>query len=460
MTKRYLTIPAVVAGALASTLGLGAASVFAQGTQPTTAELMKQIESLQAKVQNMETQQQTMSTKAVDDTVARVLQDADRRSQLMQMEGFTAGWSNGRFMLGSTDGAFTFMPSLLLQVRSVSNYDSANDGNSSSGFEIARARLGFDGKIFRDWQYMIRWDSGQSDGGGAGSANLADAWIQHSLSDQFSIRTGQFVNPIFREQLVDSGMQLAVDRSLLNSIITGASLTYTEGVALNWNPDTRMDAVVAYTNGANSQNTNFQDFPVGKANFGLVGRFEFAFMGTVNSPNYNQFTSMGDKDESLIMGAAVDWTQAGDTNLVDHTIDIQWNAADGKWALYGAFVGQWINNGGGSGITGVTAVTDNDSYNYGLLVQAGYMLDQNWELFGRYDYMKLDDAIAVGTAAGTADTFNEATFGVNYYFHGHNAKWTADVSWVDNAPQGTTQIGVVSSDDNQFIFRTQLQLML
>ena len=51
MTKRYLTIPAVVAGAL----GLSAASAFAADPQPTTADSMqKQIEALQAQVQQLD----------------------------------------------------------------------------------------------------------------------------------------------------------------------------------------------------------------------------------------------------------------------------------------------------------------------------------------------------------------------------------------------------------------------
>src|SRR5450755_2855495 len=117
MTKRYLTIPAVMAGAL----GLGAAA-RAGDAQPTTAELVKQIDQLQAKVQQMESNQQALTTKAVDDTVTRVLQDADKRSQLMQMEGFTAGWNNGRFAVGSADGESKIMPYLQMQFRSTTNY--------------------------------------------------------------------------------------------------------------------------------------------------------------------------------------------------------------------------------------------------------------------------------------------------------------------------------------------------
>jgi len=104
---------------------------------------------------------------------------------------------------------------------------------------------------------------------------------------------------------------------------------------------------------------------------------------------------------------------------------------------------------------------DDDGYNYGLLVQAGYMLDNNWELFGRYDYTHTDDAIAIGGTGATEDSFHEATFGANYYLHGHNAKFTIDASWLFNgAPTGLTNLGILNSDDNEFVIRTQFQLML
>ena len=98
MTSKYLTIPAVVAGALGS-------AMIARAAEPTTAELMTQIQALQSKVQTLEnTQTQALTSKQVDATVDSVLKDADKRSQLLAMEGFTAGWNDGHFVLGSADG--------------------------------------------------------------------------------------------------------------------------------------------------------------------------------------------------------------------------------------------------------------------------------------------------------------------------------------------------------------------
>ncbi len=71
-------------------------------SQPTTADLMKQVQDLQAKVAQLSTKQDaqaTMSKEELAATVDQVLSDADRRSKMMDMEGFTAGWDNGRFVL-------------------------------------------------------------------------------------------------------------------------------------------------------------------------------------------------------------------------------------------------------------------------------------------------------------------------------------------------------------------------
>jgi hypothetical protein len=106
MTKsKNMAAAALAAGAL----GLGAGMVRA--AEPTTEELMKQIDALQAKVQQLETRQQALNSKDVDATVAAVLRDADKRSELLQMEGFTAGWTKDKgFRLQSADGNWVLHP--------------------------------------------------------------------------------------------------------------------------------------------------------------------------------------------------------------------------------------------------------------------------------------------------------------------------------------------------------------
>ncbi len=87
---------------------------------------MQELTSLREQVRQLEQKQTTQGTK-VDAkqaglTVDQVLQDADRRSQMMQAQGFTAGYSNGKFLIQSEDGNFVLNPQFWLQLRYNINY--------------------------------------------------------------------------------------------------------------------------------------------------------------------------------------------------------------------------------------------------------------------------------------------------------------------------------------------------
>lgn len=444
MTKRYLAIPAA-----ALALALGATS--ARAAEPTTAELMQKIDQLQNKVQQLETQQATTDSKVVDQTVARVLKDADKRSQLMQLEGFTAGYNNGRFMLGSADGQFTLMPMLILQVRNATNIDTSGDDNTENGFNLPNVYFGIDGNAFKDWSYQLLWNSA------SGSMTLECAWVKYAFADQLGVRAGQFVDPVFHEQLTGADHQMAADRTMLNQIITGAEQSFTQGVTLVYTPTDQVSIEAGFTDGVNTGNTSFRDFPNAPTNFGFAGRAEFTAMG--NKAAYRDFTALKNSEDLLVIGIGGDWTQSGDTNNLLHTLDIQWENSTGL-SIYGAYVGQFINNGSGTGLTGVTGGTE-DKFNWGFIAQLGYCFNENWEVFGRYDYTHLDDEIAIGTGGESEDNLHELTGGVNYYFHGHNAKLTVDLTYLpQGAPAGLTNLGILTSDDDEFVIRGQLQLAL
>ena len=99
-----------------------------------------------------------------------------------------------------------------------------------------------------------------------------------------------------------------------------------------------------------------------------------------------------------------------------------------------------------------------DFYDWGFLVQGSYLFTEKLEGFARYDFTKIDDDTL---AAGAEDNVHEITVGVNYYFHRHNVKLTLDGTWLPNgSPIAVKGLGVLASDDNQFIFRGQFQLLI
>jgi len=461
-SKRHFTIP-VVAGAL----GVGGAAMIAQAAEPTTAELQAQIQQLQSKVQQMETQKPAVTANAQQPggsaTIDSVLTDANRRSQLMEVEGMTAGHTggeDGHFVIQSADGNFRLMPMLQLQFRNVTNYteNGKGDGNDQfeNGFEISRAKLELFGNAFTpDLTYDFRWASGENNGGA--SLVLENAYVQWRFSDDWSVRGGQFKDNVFHEETVSSRRQLAVDRSLVNELIGGGRTNYVQGIALIWDNGGALRAEAAYHDGANSENTSFQDVPTllgaSDTDFGVSGRVEYALQG--NFRQYDDFSARNNRDDMLVIGAGLDWTQSGSDNIVFMTADAQWEPMSVKGlAVYGAVLGAYsdFNNG-------PTSANDT-SFDWGFVVQAGYMLQPKWEVFGRYSYTNLDSDVP--GLSGSADSFNELTFGANYFMHGHAAKFTVDIGFLpDGSPANIPSVDyLANTGDLEVVVRAQFQLLI
>jgi len=440
MTSRSkkLAIPAMVAGAL----GLGAGAI-AQAADPTADQLMQQIQELQTKVQQLEAKQQTQSAataQQVDATVERVLQDAEKRSQLLQMEGFTAGYSKGRFTIQDASGNWVLRPSLEFQFRGVASY--RDGGNTTStdkekGFEVSRMAFGFDGVACTpNLTYLFQWNTDTD-----GSVALERAFVRYAFNDTMAIQAGQFRNPVFHEQDIGRTTQLAVDRSMANALITGVNEAETQAVEFQFEPMNTLSIRIGAEDGFASGNSDFTDPSSGGSyDWGLYGRVNFFVMGTKAA--YSDFSAVGDKGALLVIGGGVDLSQTGSFNDYLHTIDVQWET--GNLGVYAAYLGDYQDGSGDS------------NYNRGFLIQAGYMVTPSWEVFGRWDYTKLDES-TVG-----ANEFCEITLGVNYYMCAeHNVKLTIDGVWLPNGcPTDLRSLGLLASDDQEFVLRAQFQLLL
>jgi hypothetical protein len=449
----------------AAMAALGTAGV-AQAAEPTTAELMEQIKALQAKVQAMEIKQQNQVTKAdVDATVESVLRDADKQSQLMAMEGFTAGWSNGKFLLQSSDGNFVWHPWVQFQVRNTTSW--RNDGKQpnnnddiQNGFEIRRLKYGFDGNAFTpNLTYAFQWQVGRKDG----VSTLEDAWVRYKFADQWAVRGGQFKDPFSHESLTSSKRFTSAERTYMNDQFSPAD-NYVQGAGLIYESQ-QLHGELAYHDGSNTastignfsnQNQNFQDWSTNNADWGVAGRLEYLVMG--DWKNYDQYTALNVKNDTLVVGAAFDYTEIGDTDALLHTVDATYQNPAG-WALSAAYMGRYTKDfpaatGGGP---------QQDLYEWGMFVQASYLFNPQWEVFARYDYTNFDDDgfTASQLAAGLDDHVHEINAGVNYYMHGHAAKFTIDVGWLPNgAPFNDDGAGILVNADPEFYLRGQFQLLI
>lgn len=429
---------ALLAGAIVA----GVASAYAVA-EPTTTDLKAELDALQAQLDA----QRGPSSADVDRVVNDVLKDANDRSKLLAVEGMTAGWDNG-FRIASADGKYLLQPGLLGQFGYIANYrkggKASDNDDLQDGFEIRRVQLIFTGNaITPDLTYRFMWNTTNS----TGVPILRDAWLQYKFSDSMFVRLGQFRDFAWHEETTIDYKQLAVDRSVINGLIGGTNGDRVQGVMLGYS-EGPLGAMIALHDGLNSKNTDFENSPTapasapGDTDFGVSGRAEYFVMGEKARKQYEDFTALGNKEDMLVIGGGFDWTQSGGNDAIYHTVDVQYENTGGL-GLYAAYLG--VDRRGAS-----------DGYDWGALVQASYLFNENMELFGRYSYTSLDDA-----PAGFEDNVHEFVVGINHYYKSHNAKVTVDVTYLPNGcPTNLGQLDILSSDDDEIVIRGQFQLLL
>ena len=468
MYESKAKIMAPVLGAMV--LGAATARAADAPDAPRVDDLKQQIQVLQERVRNLESGgTSTRPSVAADDpaTISSVLaDDAERRSRVLNLAaggGLTAGYDKG-FFLKSEDGNFLLKPSVNFQFRYVANERNDVGGAStedqfSDGFEVRRARFRFDGNVISPkLTYSFVWDTNRA----GGNVTLLDAWAQYQLTPDLAVKGGQFKESWDHERDVSGFQQLAVDRSLIDAFLGGNLTDRVQGVSLilGGTKDRPYRAELAYHDGANSKNTNFQDYPTGASasvvnaatHWGTGLRGEYKLSG--DWANYKDFTAKGTKNNLLVVGGGAEYSDHIGYNVLLATADVQWELAD-RLGIFGAVNASYNDPHSGS--------SNSSRTDYGALVQAGYLLNKKWEVFGRYDFVKLDeDAVP----AGAEDLIQEITAGFNYYLGPdgnalHRAKFTVDFTYLpDGSPSDQTQAGVLASDGDEFLLRAQFQLML
>jgi hypothetical protein len=363
-----------------------------------------------------------------------VLQDARQHSVLLA----DAKASGGGFTIGQGDTTLTILPGM--QVRFVGNWgDDRKHGDSSivTGFEVTRARLDLEGQAFSPrLKFRAAWEAGDI----TGAVALLDAYGTYDLGD-FALKIGQFKDLITHEGLVTWDKGLAVERSGVNEALgtPTAVAGRVQGVGIVFKSE-QLAVEAAFHDGAGSANTSFQD---AGSLWGISARGEFKVSG--KWADYADMTARKTVDQLLVIGAGMDWTQVSGGNLIDFAIDAQFEMA--KLGAYAAFIGN-IADPFGYG---------DSTFDWGAVVQAGYALTDELEVFGRLGIVVLEDEIA------GEDTFWEITAGVNYYLlngaPGNGAKVTADVVWLPNGAVGSAYHNVIGLiGEPEIAVRIQLQV--
>jgi len=233
---------------------------------------------------------------------------------------------------------------------------------------------------------------------------------------------------------------LAVDRSLVNEEF---NQDRSQGVQITWAGDAfKFD--VAVSDGFASANTAALTEDI--EGVALTGRAEWLAMGSWRQ--FRDFTSPRASEQGLLIGAAVHYekaeygTAAGpEEELFTWTADVSFEG-DG-FNVFAALVGRNLD------------VADTDEI--GFVIQGGYYLADDIELYARYEWADPDD--------DAIEDLSVLTFGVNKYFASHNLKWSSDIGFgLDEVDAKYASSGVGwradgAGEDGQVSIRTQLQLL-
>ncbi|MDX2131935.1 MAG: porin [Planctomycetota bacterium] len=370
--------------------------------------------------------------------------DAAWRTSRLADEG--GGWDKGRFFI-TDGGANRLNIGGFMQFRFLSNWrdegTTPDPADFTQGFQMRRARLSLSGTVWsKDLSFTLLTDASRS----SGAVGFLDAFGEYAITDDVSVRWGQFKLPYNREELVNDNRQLAIERSTVNSVF---GYTRTQGVMVSYTTDSfRLFGMVS--DGGNALNNDFTS--AAEADIAFTARADFRW-GEGDSKRFEDLTSWRESGVGALLGGAVHVQTGGETggtadvDLYSATVDFSLEG-DG-WNLFAA--AHWLRTEPASG-----AETDD----FGLLLQGGVFVTDQVEPFVRYDAIIADDA--------NGEDFHTITAGVNYYVspRSHAFKLSADVQYYLDAEGENALVSpttgsnlLADPDDGQVAVRVQAQII-
>ena len=380
----------------------------------------------------------------IRDLVDDVLADADARSSL-QGTNATSGWNNG-FFIKSADGNFSLNLHAVLQVRAA--YDKRDNPGGGLhenvwGFENRRTALKFGGQLFSpSWKYFIQqiWIPN-------GNASLLDAFVDHGLGDGWSMRFGKFRTPFLREEQVNYTNQLTVERSIVSGPF---GIGRSQGFQLGFKDEDFRFHTAIFDDfagiGGNTAPATTLD-----SNLAVAARAEFLLEG--GWKQFGNLTAFPETESGVLLGIAFAY-EDDETIATRNDTDTRWTVdLNFQWdgaSLFAYYVHRSFDD---------HDTPANDVGQSAIVIQGGYFISDDTELFARYETA---DADTTGV-----DDLEILTVGFNKYYHGQNVRWSTDFGYSFNnlnaAWTGQSAFTNWQTDganqDGQALVRTQLQLM-
>lgn len=340
-----------------------------------------------------------VSAQTLDQTreyAAEVMADAQQRTSLL---GSAAGAPPSQFGLTAANGAATLNISGWHQSRftlTILDDDGGAQDDFETGFSTPDTTFIFDGSVVSPdttWKVEVTIDE-------TGGFGLKDGYIAQDFGNGTSGWVGQFTSLMSRETMNEDNQLQFIERTITDNVFTGGQ---TQGAAISFTDEGNTWRVsAAFSDGANTAGT-----PYNAANDGdwaITARGDIAFEGTVD-PYFATTRMMPGGENAMILGGYfhiqqnADQPGSDDTTVIAAGVDFVMDNTNG-WNVFAA---------------GHLAQVDMDSaadelLHLGLVLQGGYFVSDNTEVFGGWDMVIPDD-----DSAADADPFNTLSVGVNHF---------------------------------------------
>ncbi len=295
------------------------------------------------------------------------------------------------------------------------------DNDTTMGFAFSEAEVRVSGDVTENMRATVSFDfgphNGRGTGGTTGDAALEDAYVDWNVNDSFSLRVGQFIPNFSGEANVSEFNMMNSYRSVSHEFLNTPS--WTQGVEAHFGGDNWAGSV-SFSDGFGTANTAFNS--ASESDWAFGARFDF--YSDANQARFDDQTSWRGSDAGWRVGGGISFATAGNTNpaTTPEVDTFFWNfdgayEADG-WTVRAAVFGYSYDGGTGANFDDM-----------GFEVAGSFFMSDQWEIFGRWDAMILDDNGEGLIAAAADDTFNFVAFGANYYFvpESHAAKFTFEI---------------------------------
>lgn len=381
----------------------------------------------------------SMPCAAQDEKESSESDEHDHGSETPLTAGYEKSSSNG-FFIRSEDEQFRLNIGLSTQIRYDVSWRDASAGNEDveKGFSVNQTRVYLEGQYTPkfDYQFQINIDD-------EGVFSVFAASAQFNIGNKWNLQAGRLFIAMSREDWMSPQDTLTTEYSPNDfTFALGAST----GVQAH-HQGARQRFWAAVSDGSYGAK---KDFPNNETTeVALTGRWEYQIAGREWSV-WDDLIGRPGRPQGILLGLAGGYQAEDDASAFDTgaqlNADVSFNGNGYQAVVAGSWT--WRNPDAADPFS-----------NYGLLVQGGYFLAEDVQVYGQYNL------VSPGDQPGDLESFHSITAGVSYYPFSWTNRWkfSAEAGHLFDALDATIvepsgSLGWLPSDEvGQTYFRIQAQ---